>query len=130
MLLQRAGSGTIPPPGFTTPPWSSLASSWDSAPQPATSTVRLGPATVSIGHDDFEADDADPEKALKVEDHEFGWDNEHPKRDVHVEEFRIEWRPVTNGQFYEFYKQHDKEGKLEFPASWVELDGEMKVCTN
>jgi formylglycine-generating enzyme required for sulfatase activity len=127
MLLQRAGTGTLPPPGFTPPPWASLASNWDASPQPVSSTVILGPATVSIGHDDFESDDGIPEKASHVRDHEFGWDNESPKREVHVEEFQIEWRPVTNGQFYEFYKQQQDKGQLQFPASWVELECEIKV---
>jgi L-histidine Nalpha-methyltransferase / hercynylcysteine S-oxide synthase len=126
MLLQRAGSGTLPPPGFTPPPWSSLLRTWDAIPQPASSSITLGPAIVSIGHNDPEVDDADPEKTLDVRDHEFGWDNEHPRRDVQVEEFRIEWRPVTNGQFYEFWKGEGR-GKVQLPASWVEQDGNMKV---
>lgn len=53
-------------------------------------------------------------------------DNEHPKREVHVEEFRIEWRPVTNGQFFKYYVSQD--GEVAVPASWVEIDGEMHVC--
>ena len=88
-------------------------------------TVSLGPATVSLGHDDPEADDADREKSVQVDNHEFGWDNEHPRRDVHVGEFRIEWRPVTNGEFYEFYIQ-DKS-RIQMPSSWVEHEGEIQV---
>jgi formylglycine-generating enzyme required for sulfatase activity len=127
MLLQRAGTGTIPPPGFAPPPWSSLALNWDSDPKLESMTVTLGPATVSIGHDDIEADDVVLEKSLDVVDHEFGWDNESPKRDVQVGEFRIEWRPITNGEFYRFYKT--QSNKVPLPATWVEQDGEMKVCT-
>jgi len=124
MLIQRARTGTIPPPGFTPPPWESLSASWDSTPAPISSTVILGPTTLSIGHNDFEADDA----VADVKDHEFGWDNEHPKREVHVNKFRIEWRPVTNGQFYDFYKS-SKDGTVDFPASWVEVDGDTQVRT-
>ncbi|KAF5382668.1 hypothetical protein D9615_002725 [Tricholomella constricta] len=125
MLLQRAGTGTLPPPGFTAPPWSSLAATWSSAPQPKTQTVTLGPAEITLGHDDAEADD----DTLVVEGHEFGWDNEQPKRVALVGRFEISWRPVTNGQFYEFYNGEGK-GKVQFPASWVqEKGGEIKVRT-
>jgi formylglycine-generating enzyme required for sulfatase activity len=119
MLLQRAGTGTIPPPGFAVPPWSSLAIGWNSAPEPKNDTVMLGPEIVTLGHDDPEADDNDPGKSMDVAAHEFGWDNEHPKSTTYVEQFRISWRPVTNGQFYDFYKGPGK-GKVQLPASWVE----------
>ncbi|KAJ7274119.1 DUF323 domain-containing protein [Mycena rebaudengoi] len=125
MLLQRGGSGTLPPPGFAPPPWAALAESWNSAPLPASSTVTLGPATVTLGHDDNEAEDL---TNADVGGHEFGWDNEHPKRTVDVDEFRIEWRPVTNGQFFKYYVSQ-KAGEVAIPASWVELDGEMHVRT-
>ena len=128
MLLQRGGAGTIPPPGFAPPSWTSLTKIWDAAPKQICPTVTLGPATVSLGHDDLEADDIDPVKCLKVDRHEFGWDNESPKRDKYVEEFCIEWRPVTNGQFYDFYVSGGQE-KVKLPASWVEFEGETCVCT-
>ncbi|KAF8073937.1 DUF323 domain-containing protein [Lyophyllum atratum] len=128
MLLQRAGTGTLPPPGFTAPPWSSLAATWNSTPQPKTKTVTLGPALVVLGHDDAEADDTDAVLATDVDGHEFGWDNEHGKRTVTVQKFEIEWRPVTNGQFYEFYAGAGN-GTVQFPASWVEQGGEIMVRT-
>ncbi|KDQ62677.1 hypothetical protein JAAARDRAFT_121841 [Jaapia argillacea MUCL 33604] len=128
MLLQRAGAGTLPPSGFIPPPWSALSASWDAAPKPTEKTVTLGPAVVTLGHDDFEAEDVDPVKGLDVAGHAFGWDNEHPKREVHVDQFRIDWRPVTNGEFYEFYSG-DGKGKVQFPASWVEVDGAIQVRT-
>lgn len=128
MLLQRAGTGTIPPPDFATPDWASLRAGWDSAPPPTSKTVTLGPDTVVIGHDDLEAEDYDVVKGKVVNPaHEFGWDNESPARTIHVAKFSIEWRPVTNGDFYEFYRNAGK-GKVELPASWVEEDGEMRVC--
>jgi len=126
MLLQRAGAGTIPPPDFTPPNWTSLTETWDAAPKPVSPTVILGPAIVSLGHDDIEADDIDPGKALEVDGHEFGWDNESPKREAYVNKFSIEWRPITNGQFYDFYKGGGQE-KVKFPASWVGYKGETCV---
>ncbi|KAH9917963.1 uncharacterized protein B0H18DRAFT_1123326 [Fomitopsis serialis] len=124
MLLQRAGTGTIPPSGFTPPAWSTLTDSWDRAPHPKDRTVKLGPATITLGHDDDEADDASTDVAT----HEFGWDNEHPKRQVDVGAFKIEWRPVTNGEFYEYYVDKGKD-VMKFPASWVEINGEVHVRT-
>mgnify|MGYP001317666552 CR=1 FL=1 len=128
MLIQRAGSGTIPPPGFTAPPWQSLAAEWDTAAQPESETVVLGPGLVTLGHDDAEDDDG---VLLDVggSAHEFGWDNEHPKRVVEVPEFRISWRPVTNGQFYQFWKTKGEDVKVDLPASWIEEDGVLKVRT-
>lgn len=130
MLVQRAGSGTIPPSGFMPPAWESLAQSWDAVPAPVSSTVTLGPATVTLGHDDFEEEDEKPYAADDVETHEFGWDNESPKREVHVDEFRISFRPVTNGQFLDFYREWNDDPKVTFPASWVETDGDTMVSTN
>ena len=122
MLLRGVGRGTLPPPGFTPPPWSSLADSWDKAPLPPSSTVTLGPETIILGHNDSENDDGSKE----VENHEFGWDNEHPQRQVEVGEFRIDWRPVSNGDFYKFYNSGGSE-KVEFPESWREVDGDVHV---
>ncbi|KAK0504162.1 DUF323 domain-containing protein [Armillaria luteobubalina] len=125
MLLQRAGTGTLPPPGFAIPEWESLSEKWATEPKPFSPTVTLGPATVTLGHDDLEAEDG---QASSVTTHEYGWDNEHPTRQVHVNEFRIEWRPVTNGEFYEFYKSGDGKD-IQVPASWVQVTGAMQVRT-
>jgi formylglycine-generating enzyme required for sulfatase activity len=123
MLVQRAGTGTIPPSvgGFATPCWESQAEAWDAAPNRPNTVVALGPATVVLGHDDFEAGGT----SLDVKEYEFGWDNEHPRREVEVGEFRIEWRPITNGQFFEYWKS--AEGKVPMPKSWVTQDGEVLV---
>lgn len=123
MLLQRAGTGTIPPSGFIRPNWDVLVKSWDAAPEPESPTVQLGPTTVTLGHDDDEADD----HLLYTPDHAFGWDNEHPQRQVNVGKFRIDWRPVTNGEFYLFYLAEGK-GLVQRPESWVEVAGELQVC--
>lgn len=122
MLLQRAGTGTIPPAGFSVPQWSILAKSWDALPLPKSDRVQLGPEVVTLGHDDAEVDDA----LGDISSHEFGWDNESPHRKVHVGKFAIEWRPITNGQFYEFY-MGEGSGCIDFPASWVMVDDKVQV---
>jgi len=122
MLLRTVGKGTLPPSGFTPPPWSTLSDSWDKAPLPLSSTVVLGPETIALGHNDSENDDASKE----VENHEFGWDNEHPQRHADVGEFRIEWRPVSNGDFYEFYNSGGSD-RVAFPESWCMIDDEAYV---
>ncbi|KAG6889570.1 hypothetical protein C0992_004739 [Termitomyces sp. T32_za158] len=126
MLLQRAGTGTLPPPGFAIPPWESLAVVWDAAPLPKTKTVTLGPAAVTLGHNDAELNDVDPVLANDVDVHEFGWDNEHGVRVVQVGKFSIDWRPVTNGEFLDFFSGKGQD-LVRVPVSWIEEDGEMKV---
>jgi formylglycine-generating enzyme required for sulfatase activity len=118
------GPGTLSPPVFTAPSWTTLAVGWNETPKPISSTVTLGPALVVLGHDDNEADD---ETSDDTRTHEFGWDNEAPKRQVLVGKFKIEWRPVTNGEFYQFYIGLGK-GNVPLPASWVEEAGAVKVC--
>lgn len=124
MLLRRAGNGTLLPPGFTVPPWAALSNTWDAAAVPQSTAVTLGPEVVVIGHDDSEQDDA----SIDVKDHEFGWDNEHPKREVKVDKFKIDWRPINNGQFYEFYKGKGS-GRVRFPESWIKIGGQVYVRT-
>ena len=128
MLLQKAGEpgGTLPPPGFAVPNWELLKEQWSNAPQANGATVKLGPARITLGHDDFEEEDSDPEKTTQLAGHEFGWDNEHPRREVEVEEFRISWRPISNGEFYEFWRG-DGQGRVKLPASWIEIDGEVQA---
>ncbi|TFK79629.1 hypothetical protein K466DRAFT_606000 [Polyporus arcularius HHB13444] len=125
MLIQRAGTGMLPPPGFAIPPWATLAAQWDAIPPPSTPTVTLGPCTITLGHDDQEPDDVQPELERDVSTHEFGWDNESPARAVHVGAFRVEWRPVTNSEFEAFWRGAGK-GVVAMPASWVLVGTEGK----
>lgn len=127
MLIQRAGTGTLPPPGFTAPPFELLSSQWNNpsvSPLPTSTSVLIGPATITMGHDDSETDDRDSD----VEpEHEFGWDNESPARSVFVGQVRAEWRPVTNGEFLAFWK--DCKNGVEIPCSWIrEESGDIMVC--
>lgn len=126
MLIQRAGTGTLPPPGFTIPPWQALAEQWNTGLPPSTPTVTLGPATVTMGHNDCEGDDFTPGIAGAVDGHAFGWDNESPARVVEVKPVKMEWRPVTNADFISFYKSNKHVG---LPASWVETEEGIQVRT-
>ena len=120
MLLQRTWTGTIPPSvgGFATPCWESLAEAWDASPDPSSAIATLGPTAVEFGHDGYETDGA----SLDVEDHQFGW---HLRPKVEVGAYSIEWRPVTNGQFYEYWTA--AEGKVSMPKSWVNQNGNVMV---
>lgn len=124
MLIQRAGSGTMPPPGFNSPDWSTLANQWRQIPLPPTPAVTLGPTRLSMGHDDSEADDITPHDPIEVVNHRFGWDNESPSRVVEVDGFRAEWRPITNREYEEY---HARSNCSELPKSWIREDGENKV---
>ena len=127
MLIQRSGTGTLLPPGFTAPAWSTLSAQWDQAtPLLSSPTTTLGPTTIILGHDDSEADDHLPELKHDVDGHEFGWDNESPPRPVEVAQFKIDWRPITNQEFYSFWTGEGK-GKVDMPVSWVDDEGDIKV---
>lgn len=126
MLIQRAGSGTRSPPGFTVPNWQLLIQQWKSIPLPCSPDVIVGPATITLGHDDSEAEDDLPGIAQDVIGHTFGWDNESPARVIEVGAFRAEWRPVTNKEF-EIYRNNQGKGVVDLPKSWIEEDGDIKV---
>lgn len=127
MLVQRASTGTLPPPGFTPPPWSELAAAWDaSVCAPSSLTVTLGPTTITLGHDDCEGDDLKPEVTHDMDGHEFGWDNESPMRQVEVGRVRMEWRPVTNAEYFAFWKASG-ETQVDLPPSWVLNEGGIEV---
>lgn len=125
MLIQRAGTGTLPPPGFTVPPWAALAEKWASIPSPSTPHVTLGPTTLVMGHDDAECDDSEPGIPEDVRGHAFGWDNESPRREVQVDRFRAEWRPISNSGFYAFWIKVGRPDGM--PGSWIEQNGQMLV---
>jgi L-histidine Nalpha-methyltransferase / hercynylcysteine S-oxide synthase len=128
MAIQRAdsdGQGTLPPPGFKIPPWKLLKEEWESVPPPISRTITIGPETLVMGHDDCENDDTLSYLEHQFAGHEFGWDNESPKREFLIEKFRIDTRPITNGEFYDFWEQKDID--IPIPVSWVQENGEIKV---
>jgi L-histidine Nalpha-methyltransferase / hercynylcysteine S-oxide synthase len=134
MLIQRAGTGTLPPPSFARPSFDLLSRDWDTEysnfyQSPMEPVVRFGGHTITLGHNDLEADD--PAVPFDTK-HAFGWDNEHPQREVHVAEFKISWRPVTNGEFFTHWSDsnlNQGKNKVAMPASWVQTDGSFYVRT-
>ncbi|KAI8093632.1 uncharacterized protein BX664DRAFT_295507 [Halteromyces radiatus] len=76
--------------------------------------------TVQLGHDDDESMDG-----KKVTSVEFGWDNEHPKRTVPSNSFEIQSRPVTNGEYWQFWKENGEPSL--WPASWIKKDDDDQL---
>lgn len=134
MLIQRAGTGTLPPPSFAVPLFDLLSSDWDAEyasfyKSSDKSVVHIGPQSITLGHNDLEADDLTVPYGTQ---HAFGWDNEHPQRESHISEFKISWRPVTNGEFYTHWSDpnlNQGKDKVAMPASWVRSDGNLFVRT-
>lgn len=117
MLLQSSLS--LPPPGFSTPQWSSLSEQWNAEFSPSKLITFTEPTTVILGHDDKESDDHLFESD-EWRTHEFGWDCEHGKQTVVVKPFKIESLPVTNLEYLSYMKSNQITA---IPASWVSSDG-------
>ncbi|KAI7896420.1 uncharacterized protein EV154DRAFT_492173 [Mucor mucedo] len=124
MLVQSPN--VLPPQGVALPSWK-LASQESKKAElsqlPEAPTLKIQQATVTLGHNDSESADLLSEKgALKG----FGWDNEHPERQVEVADFEIQIRPVTNGEYYAYLEAtHSKA----IPSSWIVKDGKTFVRT-
>ncbi|KAG2222480.1 hypothetical protein INT45_013393 [Circinella minor] len=137
MLLQSPN--IKPPSGVATVPWKmakifknySITTPHDNSFQQKRTCLAPAPlipvpeADTILGHDD----DEDVDYTSHPEDHtEFGWDNEHPKRSVHVDAFSIQSRPVTNGEYLAFLQATNSDG---WPASWVLMeDGTIGIRTS
>jgi len=121
MLVQKAGEkeGTRPPPGIPPPDWEALQLQWKQRKEDEgvqETRVTLGPCSVSLGHDDPETEDYRSHSPMYDERHEFGWDNEHPKRMVDVKKFVIERKPISNREYYEFWS---KKSGVKPPTNWI-----------
>lgn len=139
MLIQRAGDedGTRPPPGVPRPDWTVLNRQWSArlvGEAGVEKQLTFGPTEVWLGHDDFEAQDL---MKKEIEGHEFGWDNEHPRRKVVVERFKIDRLPITNREYLSFWRSKgggggdgDRDGAPPAPCSWMVENGEVKVSLN
>ncbi|KAJ3126601.1 hypothetical protein HK098_007356 [Nowakowskiella sp. JEL0407] len=68
---------------------------------------------VTTGINDPESDDFTDKPPPAM----FGWDNEKPVRKLPVDEFQIQSRPVTIGEYYMFLQSKNFEAEL-IPSSW------------
>lgn len=110
MLLQS--DRTLPPTGVPLPGFKRMAeqakfdekpNKWFSIPQ----------QTFTIGLDDCDENNL-PQAS-------FGWDNEKPQREVTVDAFESQARPITNGEYAEYLQA---TGSHNYPASWVFAPGQ------
>ncbi|RCI06706.1 hypothetical protein CU098_013766, partial [Rhizopus stolonifer] len=102
----------LPPKGVALPSWKLYNHPKQLAPLAEAPLMQLPAGTVVLGHHDHESSDLS-NNTLNVQ---FGWDNEHPERQVQVGAYQIQTRPVTNGEYYQ-YLQDTKSNAL--PASWL-----------
>jgi formylglycine-generating enzyme required for sulfatase activity len=126
MLLQSPE--TLPPPGFTAPPWASLARLWDAQharDQDEPACVSLGPTRVSLGIHDVESEDVQYPDARGWEKHVFGWDLENGKHDAEVGRIKMSRKPITNGEYKAFLESSG--GGQTLPGSWLDDNGAWKV---
>ncbi|KIX08574.1 uncharacterized protein Z518_03230 [Rhinocladiella mackenziei CBS 650.93] len=105
MLLQS--ERVLPPPGQDVPNFKALAMQARSN-RVQNKWHRIPAATVKIGLDD-------PENHLGP-DRYFGWDNEKPSRNVAVQEFEAQSRPISNGEYARFLEVTHNSS---LPASWT-----------
>lgn len=106
MLVQS--DRVLPPPGTTVPDFVALAKK-SMATAVENKWFTIPEADISIGLDDPDSD--------QIVRRYFGWDNERPKRSVHVKSFRARARPITNGEYASYLT---KTGLTTIPASWCE----------
>ncbi len=120
MLLQSPL--TLPPPGFATPHWTSLARQWAENAE-SSQVLHVDPTTVTLGHHDKESEDHLYEE-WDGNGHEFGWDCEAAAQQVSVKPFKVESLPVTNRDYAVYL---EASGQKEPPASWKAGPGEQRM---
>ena len=104
MLLQS--QRVLPPPGYQTPDFSTLAAKARQQAIP-NQWFRIPSSALKLGLNDPD-NDLGPDRF-------FGWDNERPARTVHVGPFEAQARPITNREYARYL---EKTQIAIFPASW------------
>ena len=119
---------TRPPSAAALPDWQVLAARWAEEAE-ENRVLEIPAGEVAMGHHDLEADDASHPTAHGWEDHQFGWDNEHPEIVQSVKAFKVDSLPITNAQYLEYLRatRADMSKADALPASWQQVDGEWKV---
>lgn len=106
MLVQS--QKTLPPLGTIAPDFEMLARQAMASAVP-NEWFEIPECDISLGLEDPENDEG--------LDRYFGWDNEKPKRSVHVGAFLAKARPITNGEYAQYL---ERTGSDRLPASWCE----------
>ncbi|GAA5833679.1 hypothetical protein JCM11251_003203 [Rhodosporidiobolus azoricus] len=133
ICLQACKSLNLPP-GTTIPDFPSLARSTaralSSLPPSERNPILSFPAqTITVGHDDLDKDDRSTPFDPK---HEFGWDCEHPKREEKVGAFKIDAKPIANGEYFDWLvgsgsvPEGEERDKLT-PCSWAVSEGGVQI---
>lgn len=124
-IALQACESIRPPNGFAIPDFPSLGREW-TRQVVAEGTARrelitYSASTVTLGHDDSERADAE-EKYDPA--HAFGWDVEHPQRQVQVGAFKLSAVPVSNSDYLAFLvDKNETHDSSMFPASWASSAG-------
>ncbi|KAF8322632.1 hypothetical protein DL93DRAFT_2071516 [Clavulina sp. PMI_390] len=127
MLIQRAGTpgGTIAPRGFAPPSLENvhhliLPDKSSLTRPPPHALIQLHPGTFSIGHDDPEKLDLKTASLSEAETYEFGWDLEHPKRQVTIpKQVLVEKLCITNAEYLVYFRLFQESKGLRMPDNWV-----------
>ncbi|KAI0548789.1 DUF323 domain protein [Xylaria curta] len=118
LYIMLQSDKTLPPPDIPPPDFRALARDAKLS-RVENEWFDIPAQDVTLGLDD-------PDDVLDSDGH-FGWDNEKPRRKVHVHGFQAKGRPITNEE-YARYLYETKKGKI--PASWATEIVEQPNRTN
>ncbi|KAI8956087.1 DUF323 domain protein [Xylaria longipes] len=118
LYIMLQSDKTLPPPDIPAPDFRALARD--------AKLSRVENKWFDIPAQDITLGLDDPDDVLESDGH-FGWDNEKPRRKVHVPGFQAKGRPITNEE-YARYLYETKKGKI--PASWAADVVEQSNGTN
>lgn len=107
MLVQS--EKTLAPPGTIVPDFEALAMQAEQK-SVANQWFKIPAQDIEIGLTDPDNNSGPA--------HYFGWDNEKPKRTIHVPCFSAQARPITNREYAHYL---EKNAITQVPASWVPL---------
>ncbi|KAH9819961.1 histidine-specific methyltransferase [Melampsora americana] len=122
MLVQMPSLNILPT--FSPPDWRSLSRQWELESETESTgkeeLIEYSEATtLLVGHDDLDRDD---ENLDFCEDHQFGWDNEHPARSEVVGPFKLSPKPISNLDYLAYVLEDLPHGlgldEKVVPASW------------
>jgi EasF-like predicted methyltransferase len=113
----------LPPAGVSQPSWKNKPYIMTNQVLSDAPVIEIPDGVVVLGHNDSENADF---TRLDTSSVEFGWDNEHPQRQVNVKSFSIQSRPVSNGEYYNYYRL---TSQTNMPASWCEGTDGIHVRT-